>query len=105
MTQFHVWSVQTVAAGSRGAVVDVQLARDAREPLETRAAVARLVGVGGALRRDDRRADAAVQTRAVLYVHHMHCTPLSTAPASHHTHSLTHTHTHIRLTALCPGPG
>jgi len=103
MTQFHVWSVQTVAAGSRGAVVDVQLARDARESLETRAAVARLVGVGVTLRRDDRRADAAVQTRAVLYVHHMHCTPLSTAPASHHTHSLTHTH--IRLTALCPGPG
>jgi len=53
---------QTVVAGARCAFVDVDLARDAGEALQTRAAVARRV-TG---RTDHRRTDTGVMTRAVL---------------------------------------
>ena len=62
---------RTVAARLRGTVVDVEFTRDAGEALETRAPVARLVGGGGGRSQtgQDRRADAAVKTRIVLYTH------------------------------------
>ena len=58
---------QTVATRSRRAVVDVELARDSRVALETRAAVARLIGAQSG---QNRRTDTAVKTRIVLYTAH-----------------------------------
>jgi len=66
---------QTVATRSRRAVVDVELARDSRVALETRAAVARLIGAQSG---QNRRTDTAVKTRIVLYTAHTHRFTVST---------------------------